>query len=135
MLVGLVVVSGAYADDYRQQVAGQIELIKESWEAAGYRSSHNIYYDRMDDSEIDTHTFNLSEGLEYAISAACDNDCADIDSYLYDSAGNLIDSDEGPDDIPIVTHRATWTGRYTLKIKMYDCRETYCETGILVMKR
>ncbi|MBV5259758.1 hypothetical protein FLX56_15180 [Synechococcus moorigangaii CMS01] len=52
----------------------------------------------------------------------CDEDCYDLDFYLYNSVGELVDSDTLDDAYPIV--QAPYEGDYTLRVVMYDCAHT-----------
>lgn len=49
----------------------------------------------------------------------CDEDCYDLDLFLYDSDGDLVDADELTDAYPIV--EAPHDGYFTIKVDMYDC--------------
>lgn len=49
----------------------------------------------------------------------CDEDCYDLDFFLYNSAGNLVDSDTLDDAYPVV--QAPYEGDYTIRIVMHDC--------------
>lgn len=53
------------------------------------------------------------------IFASCDEDCGDVDLYLYTPSGRLVDSDTLDDDFPIVT--APKDGDYRVKVTMFDC--------------
>jgi hypothetical protein len=49
----------------------------------------------------------------------CDGDCYDLDLFLYDNAGRLVDSDELKDAYPIL--QAPYEGTFSVRVKMYDC--------------
>jgi len=53
------------------------------------------------------------------IFALCDTDCQDIDLFLYNEQGTLVDSDDAVDAFPIVT--APYDGAFTLEITMPAC--------------
>ena len=63
-------------------------------------------------------------------SGVCDNDCRDLDLILLDERGNEISQDTSTDDIPIVNARPKWTGRFTLRVIMEDCRVNPCNYGV-----
>jgi hypothetical protein len=56
------------------------------------------------------------------IYAVCDEDCLDIDLFLYDETGTLVDADEALDSYPIVT--APYEGNFTLQVNMPNCTHT-----------
>jgi len=98
----------------------------------GYSITHDIKYGSLYDNRYDNYYFSLSRGWTYKIYAACDGDCGDIDLCLYDENGNKIDCDETTDDQPVVEVTPKWTGRFRLKVHMYDCRINPCRFGIAV---
>ena len=53
------------------------------------------------------------------IYAICDEDCQDLDLFLYDINGTLVDADEALDAFPIVT--APYEGTFSIKIFMPSC--------------
>ncbi|NJK72043.1 MAG: hypothetical protein HC926_01095 [Synechococcaceae cyanobacterium SM2_3_60] len=53
------------------------------------------------------------------IYGSCDYDCYDLDLYLYDSTGRLVDSDTLLDSIPIVN--APYTGNFEIQVTMPNC--------------
>ena len=50
--------------------------------------------------------------------------------FLYDDNGNIIDSDESSDDIPIVQVTPRWTATFEVELNMYQCSSSYCYYGI-----
>ncbi|MGD1897265.1 MAG: hypothetical protein ACFB16_09990 [Phormidesmis sp.] len=63
------------------------------------------------------------------IFARCDEDCSDIDLFLYDDRGTLVDSDDAVDAFPIVT--APNDGMFVIEITMPACsHRTGCAAGI-----
>lgn len=53
------------------------------------------------------------------IFAFCDEDCHDIDLFLYNRQGTLIDSDDATDAFPVVT--APYDGKFSVKVTVPDC--------------
>ena len=75
-------------------------------------------------------TIFLVKEVDYRIHGVCDNDCRDLDLILLDERGNEISQDTSTDDIPIVSARPRWTGRFTLRVLMEDCRVSPCNYGV-----
>ena len=75
-------------------------------------------------------TIFLVKGVDYRIHGVCDNDCRDLDLVLLDERGNEISQDTSTDDIPIVNARPKWTGRFTLRVIMEDCKVNPCNYGV-----
>ena len=72
------------------------------------------------------------EGYFYAgenIYGSCDQDCADLDLFLYNSSGQLVDNDVAVDSVPIVT--APYEGNYTIEVSMPNCTHSAgCEAWV-----
>jgi hypothetical protein len=75
-------------------------------------------------------TIFLVKEVDYRIHGVCDNDCRDLDLVLLDERGNEISQDTSTDDIPIVNARPKWTGRFTLRVIMADCKVNPCNYGV-----
>jgi hypothetical protein len=75
-------------------------------------------------------TIFLVKEVDYRIHGVCDNDCRDLDLILLDERGNEISQDTSTDDIPIVNARPKWTGRFTLRVIMADCKVNPCNYGV-----
>ena len=78
----------------------------------------------------DDWTLDFEAGKRYAILAACDDDCGDIDLQVADAEdGGVVAEDTQSDATPVVTFSPAASGRYTVSIRMYDCAEAYCYSG------
>lgn len=75
-------------------------------------------------------TIFLVKEVDYRIHGVCDNDCRDLDLILLDERGNEVSQDTSTDDIPIVNARPKWTGRFTLRVIMADCKVNPCNYGV-----
>lgn len=69
------------------------------------------------DSESATMTGYLLQGED--VYATCDDDCQDLDLFLYDDSGALVDADDQIDAFPIVT--APYEGTFVVKVAMPSC--------------
>ena len=80
-----------------------------------------------------TFTVALKGGTQYSVVGMCDTDCSNLDAYLTDSSGNLVDSDVEDDDFPIVS--ATASGTYTVRLVMKACSSAPCAFGVKAFKQ
>lgn len=80
-----------------------------------------------------TFTVSLKGGTQYSVVGMCDTDCSNLDAYLTDSSGNLVDSDVEDDDFPIVS--ATASGTYTVRLVMKACSSAPCAFGVKAFKQ
>lgn len=71
----------------------------------------------LNDNEETTVTGYFMQGE--SIYAECDEDCMDLDMYLYTELGVLVDSDEEYDAFPILT--APYEGTFSVKVTMPSC--------------
>lgn len=74
-----------------------------------------------------SYKITLKGGTQYSIVGMCDTDCSNLDAYLTDSSGKLVDSDVEDDDFPIVA--ASASGTYTLRLVMKACSSAPCAFG------
>ena len=119
-------------DRYIEQVRTQLNEF--SILTLGERT-HDYRLDLLDEGESGWYTLTLRAGWEYELIGACDEDCSDVDLRIYDENSNLIDSDELPDDYPIVEVAPRWTGEFDVRLKMYSCDAEPCRAGLAVYGR
>ncbi len=83
-------------------------------------SSAAVAQDRtswLRNSESATMTGYLLQGED--VYATCNEDCQDLDLFLYDDTGRLVAADEQIDSFPIVT--APYEGTFVVKVAMPSC--------------
>lgn len=102
----LTLTAGLTAD-----TAGTIDLTSPTASAAPAQIS-----DRVDSRSSDRWTLSLNGGTTYRIVVDGDGD-TDLDTYLYDENGNLIDQDIDLTDYCILDVTPAWTGDFTLEIR------------------
>lgn len=110
----------------------QLVAIAKKLNRQGYSPTHDLFHSSLDDNEYTYFYYELHKGWKYTLTAVCDNDCDDLDLYLYDENGNNIDVDTSSDYLPVVNVSPRWTGRFKLKVKMYDCDIEPCGTTVAV---
>ncbi len=71
----------------------------------------------LQDEEMATMTGYLLEGEN--VYADCDEDCSDLDLFLYSDADKLVDSDEALDAFPVLT--APYEGTFSVVVAMPGC--------------
>lgn len=98
--------------------------------SAGYYSSHSRYNGSLRQGQERRVTLDLDAGTNYMAVAQCDGDCSDIDLWLYDENGNLIDEDVLVDDTPIVEVTPIRSARFTIRVRMVSCSVQPCYYGI-----
>ncbi|HEX8386634.1 MAG TPA: hypothetical protein VF576_10640 [Rubricoccaceae bacterium] len=126
----LALAAPASAQQYTQQVTRQLDGARATLQREGYRQTHDYEIGNLNDDAEESFTVNLTGDRNYAVVGACDSDCSDMDFWLYDENENLIDSDTGTDDVPVVRVTPSWTGQFTVRVKMYACSANPCYYGI-----
>lgn len=120
------IAQNAYEDVVNAQLDSAAQLARQE----GFSSTHSRYSGSLDQGESRTVTLDLDAGTSYMIIAPCDQDCSDIDLWLYDENGNLIDEDVLPDDLPIVQVTPIRDARFSLRTRMIRCSVEPCFYGI-----
>jgi hypothetical protein len=115
---------------YEQQVNQLLNLTQNIANSRGYSSTHARYNGQLRAGEERTVTLDLNAGTGYMMVAQCDTDCSDIDMWLYDENGNLIDEDVLVDDTPIVEVTPIRSARFSLRTRMITCTVEPCYYGI-----
>lgn len=137
IILGVVLlgVSSAFAQK-NKYLDDQIKYVwNEYLSEYNFSNDYDITYDNLNNSATDSYGVELDSSLSYQIVAVCDKDCGDIDLFLYDERGNLVDDDETDDDFPIVGVSPRISQEYTLKVKMYNCEIEPCRFAIAVFER
>ncbi len=96
-------------------------LSTESAETSSAWNSEMYYVDKYANERVeayftDTYSQRFYAGESVYIYVKRDGD-TDLDLYVYDENGNLIDSDTDTGDTCLCTFTPKWTGRFTIKVK------------------
>lgn len=132
LLLALVVLSAAPAsaqNQYVQQVTRYLDAARSTLSSEGYTRQRAYTTASMAEGSERTFTVSLMSNRDYVFTGACDNDCSDIDFWLYDNNDNLIDSDTATDDAPVVRVTPARNGTFRLKVRMHGCSTSPCYYG------
>lgn len=117
-------------DQWTQQVRAQLTAASEMFESEGFASTHEVVTGSLAAGATEQVDMELEAGVEYVIVGVCDVDCSDVDLFLRDRSGRMVDSDIELDDVPIVTVTPARTGTYTLEVRMVTCSAAPCRYGV-----
>ena len=120
----------AAAGKYTDQVNILLDRVDTAMAKRGFEQTHTPKIDKLRQGDSDSFSFTLKKGMSSTIVSVCDADCSDLDLVLRDEGGNDIDNDDQRDDMPIVSVQPKWTGKFTLRVKMYSCNNNPCYYGI-----
>ncbi len=132
VLLAAVVLSAAPAsaqNEYVQQVTRYLDAARTTLSGEGYTRQRPYTTASLAEGGERTFTVSLVSNRNYVFSGACDNDCSDIDFWLYDNNNNLIDSDTATDDAPVVRVTPARNGTFRLKVRMHGCSTSPCYYG------
>lgn len=140
--LALVLVAAAFAvpvsaqsNTFEGQVAFQMRVAEAFANSVGYDLTDELIFSSLDDGESESFTIDVDGGKDYRMIALCDEDCDDIDIYLEDTNGNVLDEDISLNDAPIVSLTAKGESRYVLRVRMYSCSLEPCYFAIGVFGR
>ena len=97
---------------------------------AGYELTHEPIINKLYRGNKYNITMNLQPGTSYAIVGVCDQDCLDMDLFLYDSKGNLVDYDRGSSDTPIVEVQPGYADTFIVQVSIPSCQALQCTFGV-----
>jgi len=69
---------------------------------------------------------DLTGGAEYLVVAACDDNCLDLDLFVYDPSGDLVAEDAASGDFPEGRFTAPVAGTYEVVLRMARCAAEVC---------
>lgn len=127
--------AAAQSNEFEQQVAFQMSVAEAFANSVGYEMTHSMIYSSLDEGESETFTLDVDGGKDYRMISLCDEDCDDIDIYLEDMNGNVIDEDISLNDAPVVGLTAKGESRYRIRVHMYSCSIEPCYFAIGVFGR
>lgn len=88
------------------------------------------YFDgTIDSGEQNQVNIPVYPNRTYAIIAACDQDCTDIDLIVHEQNGNEVVADREIDDLPIVVFQTRSGYTYHFHAEMYQCSTSLCYYG------
>ena len=133
LLAVVALPSMVHAQEWRSQLDRQIagSRLLSTLASSGYEESHDATYGTLRAGADTSITFRVSPGRRYAFVGFCDHDCGDVDLYLYDASGTLVERDILDDDQPIVRGTPTQGGLYRLRISMAECSTSYCGWAVV----
>lgn len=105
-----------YADGDQNllQIIAQIEA-EGSGTHRGAVNGPSRHYDSVNGNSADTYQVNFVANYLAEVAVSGDGD-TDLDLYVYDSNGNLIESDTDYSDDCYVSWIPKWTGRFIIKV-------------------
>ena len=88
--------------------------------AVGMEPQGTISRHTLGDGESETLTFSLQGGACYSMIGASASEIGNLDFYLFDSEGRIIDADTAPDNYPIVGVCVEVDDSFFLRTAVYD---------------
>lgn len=134
-LLGALVLSASVGTSVAEAQSAQLQRITARFERGGYGDTGIRFSGALYDGDATEHVVFLSAGFEYLIHATCDGDCTDVDLRLFSPGGYEVARDLDADDIPLVTYRASRSGRYRLQVPMAACAVEPCGYSVAVLRR
>ena len=130
----LMLSTASYAQSYAETVWTQIQTFYDSMSDDNY-TVKNYIVGTIEEDDDTSWTMYFSSSYEYVLGGFCDEDCDDLDLYLYDEDGNTIDSDTEEDDYPVITFSPKESGRYKVEVSMYSCSVEPCYYGLSILEK
>ncbi len=120
------------AAQWQEQVDNQLRAVEASLSERGFRRMGDVRTGSVDSGERESIALALEGHQDYVIVGVCDNDCSDLDLYLYDGRGTQVDVDVEMDDAPVVEVTPSGSGSYQVDVVMATCSVSPCFYGVEV---
>jgi hypothetical protein len=121
-------------DQWNQQVLRQLAAAENAALSARMVRSHEPVTGRLDDGESGIVRIRLEGSYGYLFMGACDEDCSDLDLFLYDDTGRLLAAQEEVTDVPVLEYAAPFAAELTLRVRMYSCNVEPCAYGVATFR-
>lgn len=122
-----------YFNSFSQQVeVKQLIHIGLMLQSEGYELTHKVEFDYLNKGESVEYLLILKVNTHYIMYATCDNDCGDIDLFLYDAHKRKMGYHDDTSDLPVISFYSVNNQVYSLKVVMYNCRVNPCKYGLAV---
>ena len=100
--------------------------------AARFSTGPQTFTGALNAGQSRSYNVGLNANTSYMIVGQCDTDCSDIDMWLYDENGNMIDSDTLDDDVPVLEVTPIRSAQFSVRIEMFTCTVQPCGIQIEV---
>jgi hypothetical protein len=118
---------------YTRQVNTQLDAMESNARNNGQTRLFRSPIFQLNEGQTQTYPISLVRGRAYTIGGVCDVDCPDLDIKLIDPNGREVATDVLTDSVPLVSHTATMSGDYRVRVIMYDCNVAPCSAGLTIM--
>ena len=136
LVLALVAPRTLSAQTYAVQVWDQLQL---HYKTISKNDSdwylRNYVMGKLQDDKDDTWTFYFEKNQNVIITAACDNDCKDIDLKVTDEDNTVLAEDDKKDDTPVLSFRPKSDGRLTITVHMEECTDEPCYFGFGIFQK
>ena len=120
---------------YEQQILGRLGQAENAFSAQGFQQLAQPMSGQLPQGQYQNIPVTLTAGAEYRIIGVCDDDCGDLDLFLYDQNNNVVSQDNAVDATPIVSAVPQWNGPFTVQAVMHNCRISPCYYALAVYGR
>lgn len=115
------------AQDSGVEVAGLLQRLL-ALSAALHQNNYTIVHievDKLEKGQSYAVTRALHSSNRYKIVGVGGVGIKDLDIYLHDQNGNLIDKDISRDNLPEVDVAPRWSGDFRIRINLYELEDEY----------
>ena len=126
----------ATGDQNAQQIIlAQLQQAQSALAQQGFTALGQPYSGGLQQGQNWDVPLDLYAGYDYRVIGVCDRDCNDLDLVLFDPGGVLATQDTSTDDHPLVSIQPTVTGRFNLRVQMYNCSVAPCYYAVALYGR
>jgi hypothetical protein len=125
----LIAPEQARAQEHAQVVWDQLKMHHDLLASSNYAFLQYVIGSERQSGKSEW-TLSMDSGTSYALTAACDNDCGDVDIRVRNAYGEELAEDADESDSAIIQFSPAATGQYTIEVEMYQCQQEPCYYGI-----
>ncbi|MFC1791404.1 hypothetical protein ACFL0I_02940, partial [Gemmatimonadota bacterium] len=121
------------SSDLRGLIQGYLAAAQGAVLLGDYGSTGAQHLGELDRGAEEEVWIQLPHGDFYLV-GVCDNECDDLDMWIWDAAGEEVDEDVLTDDVPVLQVSPKAPGRYRIRVKMITCTIEPCAYGFEVFR-
>jgi PAN domain len=122
------------ADCLRQLVDERLATEAAYLRGQGFSSSHRTRFARIVRGRSEPFRIDLTEGVEYALVAACAAECDHVRLVLSNATGPFAESPE-KQAVVILNGAVPETGDYTVALSAPGCQRDNCGVGFVIVRK
>jgi len=120
LILAILMGSTALTQATEEQAKEAARQVREQLKGLGFQVRNTYLIGVLDKGESTVFTRTFYQDNEYVLVATGSGGAQDMDVYIFDEDGSLVSQDSKVSPTAVTTFKAEYTGKYFVKVVMYD---------------